>query len=148
MLSKDVTDLQSGVINDNFVETSLDEATGDMFELLSGLHQQIAASIRKLNRDAFPSVPCPDVESRIPRPSMDCQEIEIRVKPGQNGVLLPVFDEVRCGRSKKVASFRTSVDKRRDECGKGRSPVSPSVREGLRGDTETGRDHVCDIFDP
>ena len=143
-----MTDLQSGLVNNNFVETSLDEATGDMFELLSGLHQQIAAGSRKLDRDAFPSVPCSNIKSRVPRPPMDSQEVEIGVKTRQDGVLLPVFNEVRCGRSKKVASFRPSVDKRWDECGRGRSPISPSLRKGLRGGTEAGRDHVCDIFDP
>jgi hypothetical protein len=34
------------------------------------------------------------------------------MKTRQDGVLLPVFDEVRRGRSKKVTSFRPSVDKR------------------------------------
>jgi hypothetical protein len=70
--AQEVADLQSGVINDNFVETSLNKATGDMFQLLSSLHQQIAASSRKLNGDAFPGVPCPYIKSGVPRPPMDC----------------------------------------------------------------------------
>ena len=43
------------------MEASLDEATGDMFQLLPGLHQEISAGSRKFNGDAFPCVPCPDV---------------------------------------------------------------------------------------
>ena len=40
---------------------------------------------------------------------MDCQEVEVRVKPRQYGVLLAVFDEVRCGWSKKVGPFCPSI---------------------------------------
>ena len=67
-----MTNLQSGIINNNFMEASFDEATGDMLELLSGLHQQMATGGRKLDWDAFASVPGPDIKPGIPRPPMDC----------------------------------------------------------------------------
>ena len=70
-VSPNVTDLQSSIVNDNFVETGLDEATSDMFELLSSLYQQTAASSGKLDGNAFPSVPCPNVKSGVSRPPMD-----------------------------------------------------------------------------
>ena len=97
--------LQSGVINDNFMESSLDEATAYVFQLLSCLNQKIAASSRKFNGDPLPSVSCPDVESRISRPPMDCQEVEICVKARKDGVLPAIFDEVRCGWGEKMGSF-------------------------------------------
>jgi hypothetical protein len=64
--------LQRGIVNDHFMESSLDEATGDMFQLFSSLHQEIITDSGKFNGDAFPGVPRPDVKSRIPRPPMDC----------------------------------------------------------------------------
>lgn len=101
--------LQSGVVNDNFMESSLNEATGNMFQLFPGLHQEVTAGNGKLDGDAFPSVPCPDVESRVSRSPMDCQEVKVRVKARQDGVLLAVFDKVRCSWSKEVGSFCPSV---------------------------------------
>ena len=87
------------------MESSLDKATAYVFQLLSGLNQEITASSGKHNRDSLPGVPCPDVESRIPRPPMDCQEVEICVKASEDGVLPAIFDEVGCGWGKKMGSF-------------------------------------------
>lgn len=79
---------------------------------------------------------------------MDCQEVEVRVKARQDGVLLAIFDEVGCGWCEKVGAFRPSVDRRWRKYRKGRSPVFSCLRKGPGGDTEAGCNHVRDIFNP
>ena len=116
------------------MKSSLDEATGDMLELLPGLDQEITTDSGKLDWNTFPGVPCPDIKSRVPRSPMNCQEVEIRMKPRQDGVLVPVLDKVRCGRSKKVTSFvhqQTSSSLNVERNAHPYLPASENVLDGL-----------------
>jgi hypothetical protein len=54
----------------------------------------MAAGGRELDRDSFPTVPSPNIEARVPRAAMDRQKIEISMEPGENGVLVAMFDEI------------------------------------------------------
>lgn len=64
--------LERGIIDDYLMESSFDEASSQMFNLLSCLDEKVTSGRWESNRDALSSIACPDVEPRIPRATMDC----------------------------------------------------------------------------
>lgn len=81
--------------------TCLDEPPGDVLKLLAGLNEQIV-SRRNFDRDSITGVPRPDVQSWIPRTTMDGEEVEIGVETGKDGVDFVVLSQVRSSWSKKM----------------------------------------------
>lgn len=73
---KTVTNRDCFLINDHFMKTCLDEATGEMFKLLSSLYEQVV-SFWNLDWNAFAGVASPDVQPWIAGSSVDGQKIEI-----------------------------------------------------------------------
>ncbi len=84
---------ERGVVDDDLVEAGLDQAAGDVLQLLAGLHEQVVAR-RDLDGDPPARVARPDVQARIPAAAVDGEEVEVRVEPGQDGVLLAVLAQV------------------------------------------------------
>ena len=53
---------------------SLDETSGEMFKLLSGLHQEVL-SFWYLDRNLFAGVSRPDIQAGVTRSSVDGQKV-------------------------------------------------------------------------
>lgn len=81
------------VVDDDLVVARLDEPARDVLELLARLDEEVVAG-RDLDGYALARVARPDVQARVARAPVDGEEVQVRVEPGQDGVLLPVFDEV------------------------------------------------------
>jgi hypothetical protein len=64
-----------------------------MLQLFPSLYKKVI-SFWDLDRDAFACVAGPDIQSRITGAAMDSQEVEVRMKPSEDGILLAVFGEV------------------------------------------------------
>ena len=88
------THLQRCFINHYLVITRLYQAATEMLDLFACLHEQVPTCRGKPHRYALPRIARPDVETRIPRATVDGQEVEIRVEAGKNGVLLTILDEI------------------------------------------------------
>ena len=86
------------------MEPRLDQAAGDVLELLAGLHEEIVAR-RDLDGDAAARVARPHVQARVARAAVDGEEVEVRVEAGQDGVLFAVLCQVRCGRGEEMGSI-------------------------------------------
>jgi hypothetical protein len=93
----DEIDLDSVFIHDDLVEPSLDKPSAQMFQLLTSLHQEITTSRGELDGNAFAGVASPDVQTRIARPAVDGEEIEVCMESGENSRGFVVLDEVGGG---------------------------------------------------
>lgn len=82
----------------------LDEAAGQMFELLARLDEQVSTR-RYAHGDTLPRVACPDVETWVSRATVDGKEVEVCVKPGQNAVLLSILLQIGRRRGEKMRSI-------------------------------------------
>jgi hypothetical protein len=87
------------------VETSLDEATRDVLDLLAGLDKEVVAG-RDLHRNAVAGVTGPDVEAGVAGAAVDGEEIEVGMEAGEDGVFGAILDEVGSGGSKKVRTAK------------------------------------------
>jgi len=94
---------QGGIVDNDLVESCLDQATCKMLELLARLNEKIV-SWWDLDRDAFASVTSPDVQSGVTGAAVDGEEVEIRMEPCKNCIFLAILDKIGCGWSKKVGS--------------------------------------------
>lgn len=74
------TYLKCRFIDNYFVEAGLDQASAEMFKLLSGLHQKIPPSSRESDRNTLARVARPDIQARVSRATMYCQKVQVRVK--------------------------------------------------------------------
>lgn len=81
--------------------TGLDEPTGNVLELLASLNEQII-SRWDLDRNSITGVPRPDMQSWIPGTTMNGEEIEIGVEPGEDCIDLVILSQVRSGRSQEM----------------------------------------------
>lgn len=81
------------LVDDDLVVPGLDEPARDVLELLARLDEEVVAR-RDLDRDALARVARPDVQTRVARAPVDGQEVQVRVEPGQDGVLAAVLDQV------------------------------------------------------
>jgi len=100
-------DREGLLVDDDLVVARLDQAAGDVLELLARLDQEVVAG-GDLDGDALAGVARPDVQARVARPAVDGEEIEVGVEAGQDGVLLAVLDEIGCRRRQEVRA-RTYV---------------------------------------
>lgn len=75
------------------MKTSFDQPPSQMFELFPGLYKKVI-SFWDLHRDAFACVASPNIQTWITGAAMYRQEVEVRMKPGQDGILLAIFDQV------------------------------------------------------
>lgn len=78
-----------------------------MLELLASLHKQVASRarigwLRETNSDPLASVACPNVQARVPRTAVDCEEVQITMEASKDSVFLSVLDKVRCSGGEKV----------------------------------------------
>lgn len=80
-------------VDDDLVVPGLDEAAGQVLDLLARLDEQVVA-LGDLDGDLLARVARPDVQARVPRPAVDGEEVEVRVEPGEDGVVLAVLDQV------------------------------------------------------
>ena len=74
-----------------------------MLELLPGLYKEVI-SFWNLDRDTSTCVAGPDMQSRITRATVYGQEVEVRVKPGEDGILFAVLGKIRCSWRKDVGA--------------------------------------------
>jgi hypothetical protein len=81
------------IVDDDLVEAGLDEAAGQVLELLAGLDKQVVAG-GDLDGEAGAGVACPDVEAGVAGAAVDGEEVEVGVEAGKDGVLLAVLVEV------------------------------------------------------
>lgn len=98
------THIQSGLVHNHFMVASLDKPPGEMFDLLSCLHEKITSSWGKSDGNTLSSVTRPNMKARVSRATVDGETIEIGMKSCQNGILLAVFDEIRCSGGKEMRS--------------------------------------------
>ena len=82
--------IQSLLVDDNLMVAGLDEAPGDMLQLLSRLHEEVV-SLGDLDGNPLACITCPDMEAWIPRAAVDGEKVQIGVEAGQDGVLLAVL---------------------------------------------------------
>lgn len=83
-----------------------DKTARNMFQLFSGLHQQIIARWY-LDWNPFASVSGPNVKAGVARTTMDCQKVQVVMKASEDGVFLSIFDQIRCSWSKEVRAAST-----------------------------------------
>jgi hypothetical protein len=91
------------------VESSLDKTTGEMFELLACLDEEMPACARRSGRreadgDPLAGVASPDVQTRVARAAVDGQAVQVGVKSGEDRVLLTIFGEIGGSRGKQMGS--------------------------------------------
>jgi hypothetical protein len=89
--SRFTTHNQGLLVDNDFMEASLDQTTSDMLKLFPSLDQEVI-SVRNSNWNTLSSIPRPDMESGVSRTSMDGEEIKIRVKSCQYRVFLSISD--------------------------------------------------------
>jgi hypothetical protein len=61
-ISIGITDCQSLIVDNDFMEASLDQSTSDMFKLLPSLHEQVIPR-RDLDSNALAGISGPDVQT-------------------------------------------------------------------------------------
>jgi hypothetical protein len=86
--------LERLLVDDDLVEAGLDQAAGEMLELLAGLDEEIV-SLRDLDGNSPARVPGPDMETRISRAPVDGQEVEVGMEACKNGILPAVIGKIR-----------------------------------------------------
>lgn len=89
-------DLEGALVDDDLVVAGLDEAAGDVLDLLAGLDEEVVAG-RDLDGDAGARVAGPDVEAGVARAAVDGEEVEVGVEAGEDGVFGAVLGEVGGG---------------------------------------------------
>ena len=92
---------EGGLVDDDLVVAGLDEAAGDVLDLLAGLDEEVVAG-RDLDGDAGARVAGPDVEARVSRAAVDGEEVEVGVEAGEDGVAGAVAVEVGGGGREEV----------------------------------------------
>ena len=85
--------LKGLLVDDYLVEAGLDEAAGEMLELLSRLHEEMVTR-GDLDRDAVAGVAGPDVQAGVARAAVDGEEVEVGVEAGEDGVFCAVLSEI------------------------------------------------------
>ena len=95
--------LKSLFVDDYLMKAGFDEAAGDVFDLFSGLDEEIV-SRWNLDGDSVAGVSRPDVETWVARTAVDGQEVEICVEASQDGVELGIFVQIRRSRGEKMRS--------------------------------------------
>lgn len=83
----------SRVVYHYFMVSSANQPTGNVFQLLASLDEEVVAW-RHLHWKPLTSVTSPDIESWITRTTVDGQEVEVRMEAGEDGILLAVLDKV------------------------------------------------------
>lgn len=63
--------LDSGIIDDDFMISSLDQAARDVLELFAGLYEEEAAGGRDFHGYSLPRITCPNVKAWVTRPAVD-----------------------------------------------------------------------------
>lgn len=96
------------VVDGDLVEASLDETTGDVFDLLAGLDEEVVTGGHAYG-DATARVASPDVEAGVAGTAVDGEEVEIGVEAGENGVLCAVFLEIGGSRREQVRTVSAGV---------------------------------------
>ena len=66
-------DLECGRVDNDLVQTGLNQPAGEVLDLLSRLDKEVPPG-RYLNRDALARVPCPDVQPWVARATVDRPE--------------------------------------------------------------------------
>ena len=66
-------DLERGQIDNDLMQTGLNQAAGEVLDLLARLDKEVPPG-RYLNRDALARVPCPDVQAWVARAAVDRPE--------------------------------------------------------------------------
>lgn len=92
-----------GLIDSHLVEPSLDEAAGNVLELLAGLHEEVVSG-GHADGDAAACVARPDVETRVAAAAVDGEEVEVRVEAGEDGVERAVLGEVGGSRGEEMGA--------------------------------------------
>lgn len=96
--------LEGAVVDDDLVVAGLDEAAGDVLDLLAGLDEEVVAG-RDLDGDAGARVAGPDVEARVARAAVDGEEVEVGVEAGEDGVLCAVLGQVGGCRGEEMGAI-------------------------------------------
>lgn len=100
--------LDGALVDHDLVEASLDKATGDVLELLTGLDQQVVA-LRDLDWDLFSCVASPDVEAGIAGATVDGEKVKIGVEAGEDRVDLAILLEIRGSRGQEMRAVAASI---------------------------------------
>lgn len=101
-------DLEGALVDDDLVVAGLDEAAGDVLDLLAGLDEEVVAR-RDLHGDAGARVAGPDVEAGVAGAAVDGEEVEVGVEAGENGVFGAVLGEVGGGWSEEMGAVGVLV---------------------------------------
>lgn len=96
------------LVDSDFVEARLDEATGDVLDLLARLDEEVVTWGHAYG-NATARVAGPDVEAGVARTAVDGEEVEVSVEAGEDGVFGAVFPEVGGRRCKQVRTVSASV---------------------------------------
>jgi len=100
-------DVERRRVDNDLVQTSFDEPTGEVLDLLACLDEEVPAG-RDLDRDALARVAGPDVQAWVARAAVNRQEVEVGVEPREDCVPLAIFDQVRGSRCEEVWAVYTS----------------------------------------
>lgn len=100
--------VEGALVDDDLVVARLDEAAGNVLDLLAGLDEEVVAR-RDLDGDAGARVAGPDVEARVAGAAVDGEEVEVGVEAGEDGVLGAVFGEVGGGWGEEMGAGRGHV---------------------------------------
>jgi hypothetical protein len=84
----------SSLVHNDFMIACSDKASGEVFQLLPGLHKQVTTSWRKLYKDTPSSITSPYMKARISRTTMNSQEIEVSVEASKYGIFLVIFHKI------------------------------------------------------
>lgn len=87
------------------MEAGLDEAAGQVLELLTGLDEEVVAGW-DLDGEASAGVSGPDIEARVAGAAVNGEEVEVGVETGKNGVLFAVLGKIGSSRSEKMRAGR------------------------------------------
>lgn len=79
------TNIESVLIDNDFVEACFDESTGDNLDLLPSLDQEVSATWRKPDWNTLSSVPGPYIQSGVARTSVYSEKVEIGMESGKYG---------------------------------------------------------------
>lgn len=80
-------------VDDDLVVAGLDEAAGNVLDLLAGLDEEVVSG-GHADGDAAAGVAGPDVEAGVAAAAVDGEEVEVGVEAGEDGVLFAVLGEV------------------------------------------------------